>query len=729
MSQTKAKKRLLTLKTLLLRYSFTLVGVLGTLAAISVAINWALIVPKVSERLEYDTVLARNTFVRELELAAAAEDAILVAEQVDAFTQTLDFKGIAVLLPDNQILYALPESFGLEAFSIRDKNPSEKIIWSWSDIVTWAPIDVEGTPLGVVALSYSSTNVRILQAAFGGLLGLLILFALAAAVYINNFAGRFVEPLERLTNFSISVGQGNFKERLETNNEVAEVQLLINQMNSMATQLQGQHLALVEARQEAEALSEMKSRFLANMSHEMRTPLNGVLGITESLLEKSIPKSIHNDLKIIQVSARNLVDIIDNVLDFSRLQSKQLIAEEKSCLIPEIVRSASRSVLPQLRGKGLKFHVELGPNVPRTIISDPLRIRQILLNLLSNAVKFTQKGGIYVSIGRQDNHIYFSIKDDGIGMTEAELSEAYNAFQQADVSTTRQYGGTGIGLSISKSLANLLGGDIAAVSQKGMGSTFTFSIPLKINPKARPAKPEYTFYVLGRLGFVDKQTKYLQRYGAQKSDVASTAKVLVIDCENIESNQLLELHSKNAQQTYQASIGIAQPSLWLNNHELRSDLDLDQILVEPVFPEEIFEAADHALINPENNPVELLKGHTVLVVEDNPVNQKVAVRALEQLGLQTIVAENGAIAVDRIVSKNTHVDLILMDLQMPVMDGYEAALQIRKVKNDIPIVALTADAVPDAHKRCIEVGMNDFITKPIRRPLLTEKLINYIIKK
>ncbi len=397
-------------------------------------------------------------------------------------------------------------------------------------------------------------------------------------------------------------------------------------------------------RKEAEAASQSKSAFLANMSHEIRTPMTAILGYTEILeLEAKshqMPELFMESLKIIKRNGGHLTDLINDILDLSKIEAGKLDIESIACSPQKIVEEVLDLVQVRAEAKGLKLEARFQFPLPVTIQSDPTRIRQILINLIGNAIKFTEVGTITLETslmerGGAEPLIQFSVIDSGIGMSEAQLSNLFRPFTQADSSTSRKYGGTGLGLTICKRLAGILGGDIQVTSEQNKGSRFSATI----------------------------QTGSLTGV------------------------QVIETLTQNSQQEVQK--------------QLQAQAELP--------------AVDELT----------LAGKTVLLAEDGPDNQKLIEFILKKAGAEVTLAENGEVAYRKAIEameSRCLFDVILMDMQMPIMDGYEATQQIRKYGYPGHIISLTANAMEGDREKCISAGCNDHMTKPIDR----RKLVHMI---
>jgi two-component system sensor histidine kinase/response regulator len=514
------------------------------------------------------------------------------------------------------------------------------------------------------------------------------------------------------------------------------------------------------AKESAEQADHVKSMFLANMSHEIRTPMNGVIGMAQLALKTGLDNKQRDYVQKIYQSGKSLLVIINDILDFSKLEAGKLELEDKTFDLDEILSKVSTFIGPAIAKKPIELLYRLGKEVPQAVSGDPLRLTQVLTNLVGNAVKFTEKGSVTLTADLlQETEdrvlIEFRVRDTGIGMTEEQKKHIFDSFSQADISITRRFGGTGLGLAICKRIIGLMSGEIIVDSQPGAGSTFRFSIPLKkSNVVARKIIPNW---------FMGASALVVDDNPEARDIVVAHLKSFNIACDEADSGELAIEKATSQGAKYSVILmdwkmpGITgdmaarlikqrtdyQPAIIMMTafgKELLSGNQhsgsIDGFFTKPATASTIFDALIAALPQDPSSHApgtagsagNRLAGVRVLLVEDNPINQQIAREFLETQGAIVAEAMNGKEAVDLLAEKDCRFDLILMDIQMPVMDGLAATKLIREnpLLGKIPIIALTAHALVSDKQRCIDAGMNDYVSKPIDLELLLSTLERWI---
>lgn len=504
--------------------------------------------------------------------------------------------------------------------------------------------------------------------------------------------------------------------------------------------------SLKTALSKAEEASRAKSQFLSTMSHEIRTPLNAVIGLSGLLIGTKLDNKQSEFVNTIKLSGENLLSIINNILDYSKIESGKLELEKSEFNLRELVENVLEVVSSLNNNPDLELLYLMEEGVPEYVVSDSTRLQQILINLTGNALKFTEKGEIviYISTGeenQQETEIFFSVRDTGIGIPEKLSHRLFQSFSQVDSSTTRKYGGTGLGLVISKKLVNALGGDITVESAEGQGSIFTFSI--RTEKSDRISESIHSKILEGKKVFIldDNRTNLSiikQQCEGQGLEVFATddpGDVLkkIFDLDEFDFGIMdMQMPETNGIEITEAIRNkwnkIELPIVLLSSiHEIENQEDISLFnlyLKKPVKQSQLIGNLERLFYEDTNlsEPIELPSTASdipedlrILLVEDNVINQKVGIKILERIGVQPDLAANGYEAIQK--CRKVPYDIVFMDMEMPIMDGITATVRLREQKDKLPknpaIIAMTANALREDKERCLAAGMDDFIAKPI----------------
>ena len=546
---------------------------------------------------------------------------------------------------------------------------------------------------------------------------------------------------------------------------------ILSELESLRS-MQGELLA---ARQQAEAATMAKGEFLATMSHEIRTPLNGIVPLLDILRSTPLQPDQREYLATAYRSSMELLRIVDDILDFSKLEASKLELESVGVNLKELVDSVAKLMQGSATAKGLRLGVVIDPAVRLAVRGDPVRLRQVLTNLISNAIKFTERGSVTIQIGkrgesRTHHEVTFAVRDTGIGMTEEAVARLFKPFAQADASTTRVFGGTGLGLVICKRLVDLMDGKIGVRSEPGRGSVFWVNVPLQKAIGDVRGRTDLsgvrTLILSGNETFLRRSAQLLSQLGlshlnsnlavdalsklrASSSkgehwnyeflliDVSTVAAATIALVRNIRRDPSLDqlriviAGSHESVQDLRSDERLAALSANFDERELRQTLSgLLGISHAEINREGPLLNESEADSDPALDAWPVLHGRALLV-EDNPVNAKVAGRLLSLFGIHADMASDGRIALEKLAEN--HYDLVLMDCQMPVMDGYTATRQRREDERAhgwprLPIIAMTANAMVGDREKCLAAGMDDYLTKPLNRQLLQKTLVHWLAK-
>ncbi|WP_034916638.1 two-component sensor histidine kinase BarA [Erwinia sp. 9145] len=629
-----------------------------------------------------------------------------------------------------------------------------------------------GNPLGYVAIELDLQSMRLQQYKEVFIATMLLLLCLCIAIlFAYRLMRDVIGPVRDMVSTVDRIRRGQLDSRV-AGQMPGELNMLKNGINSMAMsltayheemqqnidqatsdlretleQMEIQNVELDLAKKRAQEAARIKSEFLANMSHELRTPLNGVIGFTRQTLKTSLNVTQQDYLRTIERSANNLLSIINDVLDFSKLEAGKLVLES----IPFPLRATLDEVVVLLaqsaHEKGLELTISFAQGVPDNVIGDPLRMQQIVVNLLGNAIKFTEQGNIDIRVEKRslsNNHVELEVQihDTGIGISEKQQSQLFQAFRQADASISRRHGGTGLGLVITQKLVNEMGGEISFHSRQNHGSTFWFTINLSLNPNAAHDPRAMACLHGKRLAYVETNEAAakatLEILSATPMVVSYSTTLADLPEENYDA-LLVGLPVVNASEREVTAeellpalkradnVILALPCQMQVHAEALKARGVSACLIKPVSLTRLLPVLiENHTREADGAPLRQRLPLTVMAVDDNPANLKLIGALLEEQVENIVLCDSGKAAIEQ--AKARDLDIILMDIQMPEIDGIRASEMIRAFSHHVttPIVAVTAHALDGEKEKLIKAGMNDYLAKPIDEAKLGHLLARYL---
>jgi two-component system sensor histidine kinase/response regulator len=714
--------------------------------------------------------LARITGLS-IELAIEREDYASLARTIEVTTSANDFEYVAFVQQDED---------GVSVFAVNPSTiDSTEVLRRTRPDLMYEQGAVKTESLkGYIVVAASRTrldaqiaklNVPLYQALFG-----LVVVALSVLAYIVRSVS---QPMRNLTVVANALRDERYDVPIVNTWHATEIDQLTQAFGQLRDSLQDLKARNAEysdglrrAQLVADEANQTKSAFLANMSHEIRTPMNAVIGLAYLALKTDLTAKQRDYVAKIHTAGNSLLGIINDILDFSKIEAGKLDIESVDFNLEDVMRGVTTVTLQKAYDKGLEFLVDIPNTVPLDLVGDPLRLSQVLTNVINNAVKFTERGEIHLKasllerMGDDEAMLRFAVRDTGPGMTREQCAKLFQPFTQADMSTTRKHGGTGLGLTISKTLVEMMGGEIGLESEPGVGTTFFFTVRVGIgnaadrrtmvpeamhrlrtlivddNPVAREILTESLSDLVAVVDAVSSGAEALAAVRQYNADDAAPYDVVFMDwrmpgMDGLETARLLR-----------AETGlVTQPAVVMvtafNGEEVKEAagaLNLDGFMVKPVSKSMVIDTLVTLFASPSetgarrtepsyDSDIDRCAGVRVLLTEDNEINQQIAIELLEGAGALVTVANNGREAVNYLNANPTAYDVVFMDLQMPIMDGHQATITIRDDERfaALPIIAMTAHASNEERDRCLAEGMNDHISKPISPAILFETLEKY----